>query len=230
MINNALSEAIFFGGTFDPPHLGHRLCASIAVSRFPKARLFVCPAAVPPLVDGQSKETSAAFEDRFQMCQLNFSEIAEEGRVIISDIETHLARPNYTFSTLQELRKITGCQNWAILIGGDQLQNLHRWHRIQELLAQVNVLIIDRLCGEQGHAFEPQRNELAKIMNENLIQIHTDEYCWEHSRTKLVFLSSPISDAASRVIRAEIGRQNYEAQALKEDVLSYINRRNLYRD
>ena len=84
-----------------------------------------------------------------------------------SDIEFHLEPPLYTYNTLEELSKQFPDKHFALLMGGDNINILHKWYRGEELLQKYPILVYPRegvdteaLCKEKGAIFidAPQVN------------------------------------------------------------------------
>src|SRR5437588_10567155 len=86
------------GGTFNPPHLGHLVCAQEAYMQLCLARVMLVPAGIPPhkVVDGEPGATH-----RLEMCRLAVR--GDEERFQVSDLEIRREGPSYTVDTLEEL-------------------------------------------------------------------------------------------------------------------------------
>jgi nicotinate-nucleotide adenylyltransferase len=123
-----------FGGSFDPPHLGHTGIAIAAAERLHLDSVVMAPAGRQPL---KRDQTSSPFEDRLTMVQLA---CARHPKLIASEIDAPRqdGRFNYTYDTLQELQDSLPAAELFCLIGADSLQTLRQWHRSAEavMLAQ----------------------------------------------------------------------------------------------
>lgn len=122
-----------FGGSFNPPHLGHLAAAQFFFEAMRLDQLLVIPAKQAPL-----KPTlyGAADADRLELCHLTFP-------YSVSDIELRREGISYTIDTLRELQSSPGAQCF-LLIGTDQLKQLRRWHCWQELLERCTVCALQR--------------------------------------------------------------------------------------
>ncbi len=138
-----------FGGTFDPPHLGHREAIQGLLKNPGVRAVRVVPSGAPAL---KSAQTSAA--DRLEMARLAFADIAEiddrEIRRQLSQGESSGPRPSYTYDTLREIRaelgtKPDGSPRIAFVLGADQIDQLDRWYRFPELLALSHWIALARL-------------------------------------------------------------------------------------
>lgn len=128
---------ICYGGTFDPVHEGHLAVARAARDAL-QAQVHLLPAADPP----HKGPTHADAHQR--ACMLDLA-IAGETGLKVDRRELHRDGPSYTIDTLLELRAELGHDlPIAWLIGGDSLNQLHTWHRWQELFAQAHILAVQR--------------------------------------------------------------------------------------
>lgn len=133
---------VYYGGTFDPVHLGH-----MAIARAARQALGVpvrlLPAADPP----HRAAPGATAEHRLQMLQ---QAIAGEPGLLLDRRELDRAAqrpavPSYTVDTLSGLRAEQGpAQPLAWLVGADSLLGLGRWHRWQALFALSHFVVADR--------------------------------------------------------------------------------------
>jgi nicotinate-nucleotide adenylyltransferase len=129
----------FFGGSFDPPHLGHLAIAHAAQQALALDQILFAPVGLQPL---KPRGSCASFEDRAAMVQLA---IASEPRFALSLLDAPKpgqTTPNYTVDTLTELRQSNAHDTELfLLLGADSLRTLHHWHRAAEIpfLAQLIV-------------------------------------------------------------------------------------------
>jgi nicotinate-nucleotide adenylyltransferase len=129
---------LFFGGSFNPVHHGHLICARAAAEAGGFDRVVLVPTGQPPHKPGAADLAPAG--DRLKMCELAVS----GSRLFrVEEIETRRQGPSYTIETVQMLaeRRI-GKINW--LIGADMLLYLPHWHRVSELLNQVTFVVMAR--------------------------------------------------------------------------------------
>ena len=127
----------FFGGTFDPPHLGHMAVAEAALrSGFCRHVAWV-PSYAPPhkQIDG------GTFAERLGMVE---AAISGHDGMSASRIEEELHfSPSYTFETLEAWELRFGVPP-ALLIGADSLRELHTWHRAAELVKRFCIISYPR--------------------------------------------------------------------------------------
>jgi nicotinate-nucleotide adenylyltransferase len=124
------------GGAFNPPHIGHLVCAQEAFVQLELDRLLFMPFGDPP---HRELEDDPGREVRVELCE---RAIAADERFELSRIEVDREGPSYTVDTLRELSG-SGDELFLIL-GGDQAANLPRWHEPQEVLELATVAAVER--------------------------------------------------------------------------------------
>lgn len=153
----------FFGGTFDPPHAGHRAMVAHLLAASPNCTVIVMPAPMAPL---RGAEKTFTYRQRFHLLRVMFADGIASGRVKLSVLERRLPPPHYTISTLEALAKY--CDEKPILvIGGDQAEKLPRWHRYTDLALAYRFVIFSR----EGSAIE----HLPKLNYEQIADFSCNE-------------------------------------------------------
>jgi nicotinate-nucleotide adenylyltransferase len=125
-----------FGGTFDPPHIGHLIAAQDALHLLPLDKVLFIPALVPPHKQQRGISPAAV---RLRMIQA-----ATQGdtRFEVSDVELkRTGRPSYTVDTLRELR---GEDELFLLLGVDQVREFSTWHQPEEVLRLAQLVMMAR--------------------------------------------------------------------------------------
>jgi len=132
---------ILFGGSFNPPHVGHRIVAELAYDEMKPEEFFIIPSPNPPhkittfLVD---------FDKRYSWCKRVFW----EEYFTVSDIEAKLPEPSYTVNTLSYFSNYYS-DIW-LLIGEDSLYDFKKWYKWQEILSLACLLVYTRYFDEKG--------------------------------------------------------------------------------
>jgi nicotinate-nucleotide adenylyltransferase len=131
----------FFGGSFDPPHLGHLAVARAAHAALELDTVLFAPVGAQPLKPAGS---TAGYEDRVAMTRLA---IAGDPAFAISlaDAPKSSGAPNYTVETLMNLRaKLPqGCSLYC-LMGADSFVGFERWHRAAEIPFVAPLIVASR--------------------------------------------------------------------------------------
>src|SRR5580698_7863180 len=113
----------FFGGSFDPPHLGHLAVARAARAALSLDTVLFAPVGAQPL---KSEGAAAGFEDRVEMTRLAIAD--EPGFALsLADAPNPSGEPNYTLETLDRLQSQLGADSALfLLIGADSLLDLKK--------------------------------------------------------------------------------------------------------
>lgn len=135
----------FFGGSFDPPHLGHLAVARAARDAFRLDAVLFAPVGAQPL---KPEGPAAGFEDRLAMTRLAIE--GEHGFAIsLADapktVREHDFAPNYTIDTLERMQcSLAPDSHLYCLMGADSFFGLRRWHRAAELPFVASLIIASR--------------------------------------------------------------------------------------
>lgn len=127
-----------YGGTFDPPHLGHLILAAEAFEQLHLQRLLWVLTPESPFKTGIEKAPTPA---RLQMLQAAIRDIPGYE---ISEIEVRRPSPQYAVDTVRLLKAQHPGDEIIYLIGGDSLHDLPTWHQPQELVAAVDAIGVMR--------------------------------------------------------------------------------------
>lgn len=117
-----------FGGTFDPPHHGHRILADEARHAFGLEKVLWVVTALPPHKPGRP---ISPIEVRVQMVQ---AAIAGDPGFELSRADIDRPGPHYTLDTLRWLSDRSPGMDWVYLIGSDSLHDLPTWHEPLKIL------------------------------------------------------------------------------------------------
>lgn len=129
-----------YGGSFDPPHLGHVLSVAWALSAADIDQVWI----IPTWKHAFEKEHRASFEQRMSMCKLAFAMFRN---VEIFDVERRLGGTSRTLDTLEALETENPDAVFRLLVGADVLPTTDRWHRWDEIVKIAPPLVL----GRQGY-------------------------------------------------------------------------------
>lgn len=140
----------FFGGSFDPPHMGHIAVARAARAALDLDTVLFAPVGAQPL---KPLGSTAGFEDRVAMTQLAIA--GEPGfEVSLIDAPRPGDAPNYTLETLERLRsELPAGTELFCLIGADSFLGLRHWHRAEEIPFAAALIVASR-PGQELSEFE----------------------------------------------------------------------------
>jgi nicotinate-nucleotide adenylyltransferase len=116
------------GGTFNPPHIGHLICAQEAHRELGLDRVLFVVAALPP---HKPVEHEPGAEHRLALCRLA---VGDDPRFAVSEIELQRAGPSYTVDTLRELNAEAPTDELVLILGGDIAAGLPDWHQADRVL------------------------------------------------------------------------------------------------
>ncbi len=190
-----------YGGSFDPPHSGHRRLAENLASFCEADLVYIIPAATSPFKKG----TSAHAEDRLKMCEMCFSSPIFK----ISDIEINRGGKSYTIDTVKEIKKLHPESDLFLFMGDDMLLSFDKWYKFDEILKICRIVTA---C----------RTEDLKKLNE--MKCFAEKHLGG-SENVLISDSIPV-EISSTEIRNELIKG--ECNMLSRAVYEYIKSRGLY--
>jgi len=194
-----------FGGTFDPPHLGHLILASEAKSQLGLTRLLWT---VTPDLPHKQDQLITALEHRLAMVRLA---IEDDPSFELSDVELDRPGPHYTLDTIRLVAQQNPEAEIVPVIGGDSLQDLPTWHKPRELVYAAHWVGVMRRPGEEVNLEQLER-ELPGI------------------KSKVHYVDAPLLEIASREIRSRVADGRPFRYYLPNPVYEYINEHHLYRE
>lgn len=225
---------LVYGGTFDPPHLGHRHCLEQAVQAFPQADILVLPGYQPAGAGGDHKLAVSAFAHRMAMSRINFSGLNLDGQKLeVSELEKNLPVPNFSFRTMIRIRQEFPDCFPLFVMGDDQWEAFSRWKHPEVFLRETSVLVVPR--SERADIVSLRNNSLAMLKH---LQIEA-KLAYEGGPLDLVGSGRRIwiSDTLPYQVSSTHIRNHIEAtqdrtlnsEFLHAGVLRYIEQHQLYR-
>lgn len=197
-----MKNTVIFGGTFNPPHLGHSEMLESVLKLENTEKVIVIPTSIPP---HKLCNTLASDTDRLNMCKIAFG--GRKG-VTVSDLEMKRTGKSYTFDTLNELISL-GEKNIALVCGGDMIVTFNEWYRFRDILQTAQIIAFRRKGiddGEFDTAVENLRNLGGRI----------------------TVLECSIKGISSTEIRKNIKNSKYLLEYLPQGVYDYITEKGLY--
>ena len=127
-----------FGGSFDPPHVGHVLATADASDQLELDRLIVVPTGTQPLKVGAAVASPA---QRLEMTQLAF---AGDPRYAVSDVEVRRGGLSFTIDTLTEIADRYPTADRFLLLGLDVLGSFEKWREPERILSLARPVLLER--------------------------------------------------------------------------------------
>jgi nicotinate-nucleotide adenylyltransferase len=191
------------GGTFNPPHLGHLVCAQEAYIELSLARVMLVPARIPPHkpVDDEPGATH-----RLEMCRLA---VLGDERFEVSDIEIQREGPSYTVDTLGELHSAKPDSELFLIVGADIAAGLPEWHEAERVLSRATVAVAER----RGTAHEAVTRALGRIPGGDAVR----------------FFDMPEIGVSSTMLRERVRAGVSTRYLMPDEVGDYIDRHGIYR-
>ena len=158
-----------YGGTYNPPHLGHLAAARTAIDALKLDKLLLMPAAVPP--HKALPENTPSQEHRLAMVEKLADAMDLPGVVEVSTLELEREGKSYTSETLEELRRRYPKAELWLLMGTDMFLTLHLWHDAKTILRLAKICAFGRTEQDGEAVFAPQREFLTREYHADVVTI-----------------------------------------------------------
>jgi nicotinate-nucleotide adenylyltransferase len=191
------------GGTFNPPHLGHLVCAQDACFQLGLDRVLFVPVHSPP---HKALESDPGVEHRVQLCVVA---VGDDERLGVSRAEADVPRPSYTVDTLRRLHDQCPEDQLTFIVGGDMAHSLPAWREPEAIVALAELGVAER----SGLRREDILERLAGIPG---------------AAERVRFFDMPRIDVSSTLIRRRVAAGEPVRYLLPDAVADYIARERLY--
>lgn len=193
-----------FGGTFDPPHLGHLILASEALRQFSLDQVLFLLTPDPPHKENRTK---ANIVSRIAMIRLM---VNYDSKFDLSMVDLNREGPHYTVDSMRFLHEAFPNDRLTYIMGADSLQSLFSvWYKPNEFVSQCDQIGVMRRFGT-----ELNLSELAKI-NPEIVD-------------KVAVIDAPQLEISSQQIRRRIQNGGHYRYFLTDRVYRFININKLY--
>ena len=190
------------GGVFNPPHIGHLVCAQEAVVQLRLEKVVLVPVGEAP---HRPVEQDPGAATRAEMCELA---AAGDERLEVSRLEVERPGPSFPVDTLRELRGAWPEAELLLVLGADQAAALPGWREPQEVVRLATVAAVERVGAAREHVLERLRPlEAAE---------------------RVVFFDMPRVDVSSTLVRRRVERGLPIRYLVPEAVERLIVERGLY--
>lgn len=190
-----------FGGSFNPPHIGHIYAVKEAARELCADKLIVVPAARPP--HKEQEAGSPGPEERFFLSSLAFGELSDTE---VSDMELHRQGVGYTVDTLTELKKMYPEAELVLLMGSDMFLSFEAWKDYKRILELSSLAVFPRENGDS----EEIRKAIGLFLEKH-----------DASVFEICFIPTEISSTELRTkLKAREGN-NLLPEAVYEDIIKH---------
>jgi nicotinate-nucleotide adenylyltransferase len=191
------------GGTFNPPHLAHLVCAQEAHRELELDRVLFVPASIPP---HKAVEAEPGAHHRLELCRLA---VDGDERFAVCDLELRRDGPSYTVDTLKELSSQSPTNELFLILGGDIAAGLPEWREPERVLELATVAIAERRGTARG------------TVQQALDQLKGGD--------RARFFAMPRIGISSTMVRRRVGAGQPIRYFVPDGVLDYIETHGLYR-
>jgi len=192
------------GGTFNPPHIGHLVCAQEACAQLGLERVALMPAGVPP---HKQVEDDPGGEARFDLCRLA---IDDDPRLEVSQLELERPGRSYTVDTLSTWHERSPGDELTFIVGGDMARSLPSWREPEAVLRLATLAVAERA----GAAREQVRAALRPL--------------GAAAEERVRFFEMPRIDVSSSLVRARVAAGRPIRYLVPDAVAAAIAERGLY--
>lgn len=206
-----IKNTLLFGGSFNPPHLGHLGIVKIALSKIPLDEVIVMPCYQQPLKDNMSIDP----KHRINMLNILFDGVDK------TSISTHEIDKNtisYTIDTIREIKPT------YLLVGMDSFLDIKKWKNYEEILSSTILVVVMRgfdysISGALETVFKEKSYSIfQKIKDTYVALIGTENY-------RIVFINAKCGEYSSTYIR---NNPKEPGNGLNNELSEYILENKLY--
>ena len=199
-----------YGGTFNPPHLGHLTAARTVFELLGLDLLLLIPAGLPPHKELPAGSPTA--EQRLEMTRLAGEQLGLGDKVRTLDIELERGGRSFTSDTLVQLKAQYPDSELWLLMGTDMFLTLQAWHEPEKILSLAGIAAFGRTEEDTEELFSAQRNYLYQT----------------YPQARIFTLTIPgVIDVSSTELREKLAK-GQGGNLLAPAVYGYILREGLY--
>lgn len=194
-------KTVIFGGTFNPPHLGHERVVELVGKELKPDRFLVIPTYIPPHKEIEAGSPTPG--QRLALCKAAFEKYPF---VTVSDLELKKRDVSYTVNTLAILKERYPEDEFYLVIGSDSFLNFTSWFCFEEIMKEATLVVISR-----------EKNDFESLSRK------AEEYRRLYSAKALLIEAEPFVLSSS-----EIRAGKMDESSLSGEVLAYIRKKHLY--
>jgi nicotinate-nucleotide adenylyltransferase len=190
------------GGTFNPPHIGHLVCATQALGQLGLDGILFVPVHEPP---HKGIEIDPGVAHRVELCRLA---VADDEQLDVSLVDADVPGPSYTVDTLRRLHELSPGDQLTFIVGGDMALSLPTWREPEAILELAEIAVAER---------------------EGIRRIDIIDRLTGHPADRIHYFDMPRLDVSSSLIRRYVATGRPIRHLVPEGVERYIADAGLYR-
>lgn len=213
MLKDNLNIVALFGGSFDPPHLGHKTIVVETLKHFNINKLVVVPTFLNPFKEASYFTT----EERFKLAKELFG---GDEKVVVDDYEIRQGKPVPTVQTLKHFQQSYDVR--YIIVGADNLDNIEKWTEFDYLNEQITWLVATRA----GYAIKSDKLRAFELL-EVEVDLSSTEIRNKITKESLYMSINEMSiqDRAERIVMFLDEKKADELELFNLDEVDYIAKR-----
>jgi nicotinate-nucleotide adenylyltransferase len=193
------------GGTFNPPHIGHLVCAQEAWVQLGLDRVLLVPVHTPP---HKQAAGDAGVEQRVALCE---AAVAGDAHLAVSRVDADVPGRSYTVDTLNRLHEARPEDHLTFIVGGDMAASLPEWREPRTILERCTLGVAARDGVGREQILERLDRELPGAAE------------------RIRFFDMPRIDVSSTLVRSRIAAGRPVRYLVPDAVADHVERQGLYR-
>ncbi|MBO5380013.1 MAG: nicotinate (nicotinamide) nucleotide adenylyltransferase [Clostridia bacterium] len=197
-----------FGGTFDPPHIGHISACKAFLEHVEIDVLYIIPVYMPP-----HKNISSGTDecDRLEMSRRAFEPLSD--KVFVSDLEIKRGGRSYTADTIKQIKSENENAEIFFLCGTDMILTMDCWYKPEYIFANATIV----------YARRESETEITEKIAEKC-ELYKQKF-----GAHIIYTENNAIEASSTEIREAVIKNDNASGLLSKAVYDYIKEKNLYK-
>jgi len=202
-LNESRTRLGIFGGTFDPPHIGHLI---LAMEAYDELKLDCVQWVLAPNPPHKIGKKITSLETRIEMVQ---AAIGSDKMFVFSTVDIDRPGPHYVLDTMKILREENPDAELTFLMGGDSLHDLPAWHEPDAFILACDAIGVMHRPGEVIHLTDIEQRFVGIAL-------------------KIKFIEAPLLEISSNQIRQLVSKGKPYRYYLPDAVFKIVKEKNLY--
>lgn len=208
-----------FGGSFNPPHMGHINSLLTVQKKAGLDKIHVVPAAQNPL---KMEVAGPSSQQRYELVKLALNSYGKQ--FFVDDQEVRRGGLSYTIDTVMNLRKEVDPEDLFLIIGADQFEEFSQWKDYQKILTEANLIVTSR----PGWDVPQEMEELPEYLK-NLVAEYDFNFIELKTGRNVQFIKLQDIEVSASEVRKLLRTSRPVEKYLPLSVESYIKEHKLYR-